>query len=183
MKRVISLFCGAAIVALSGAAAVASPPSLTGSWTVQQTGLNGTTSSTITLKQSGDSIVGKNASNGNGFTGTFVSDTKINGKWHGPGGAGWLTVYASENGHSFNGSGAKRTPRKRHVRRQQVPAAVADHGGRQVERHRRGRLERRLRRADDLHGVRRRRSVSLRTDHHQREVPRQGQGPRHLDER
>jgi hypothetical protein len=104
VKRAISLICGTAIVALSCAAAVASPPSLTGSWTVQQTGLNGTTSSTITLKQSGDSVVGTNASTGNGFTGTFVSDTKINGKWHGPGGAGWLTVYASENGHSFNGS-------------------------------------------------------------------------------
>ncbi len=49
-------------------------------------------------------IVGNNASNGNGFTGEFVSDGKINGKWHGPGGAGWLTVYVSVNGHSFNGT-------------------------------------------------------------------------------
>ncbi len=52
----------------------------------------------------GYGFVGTNASNGNGFTGTFVDDSKINGKWHGPGGAGWLTVYASPNGHSFNGS-------------------------------------------------------------------------------
>jgi hypothetical protein len=104
VKRALSLLCGTAIVALSCAAAVASSPNLTGTWTVQQTGLNGTTSQTITLKQSGDSVVGTNATNGNGFTGTFVSDTKINGKWHGPGGAGWLTVYASANGHSFNGS-------------------------------------------------------------------------------
>ena len=105
MKRLaISVLCGLAIAATSIAAAVASPPSVTGTWTVQQTGLNGTTTSTITLTQSGMGIVGSNAKNGNGFTGTFVNDTQINGKWHGPGGAGWLTVYVSPNGHSLNGT-------------------------------------------------------------------------------
>jgi hypothetical protein len=92
------------ISAFSCAAALAEPPNLTGSWTVQQSGLNGTTQGKITLTQSGTSFVGQNAANGNGFTGTFVTDSKINGKWKGPGGAGWLTVYASPNGHSFNGT-------------------------------------------------------------------------------
>src|SRR5580700_3782920 len=101
MKRlVVSLFCGVAVAALSIGSAVASPPNLTGTWNVQQTGLNGTTTSTVTLTQSGPGLVGTNAKNGTGFTGTFVSDTQINGKWHGPGGAGWLTVYVSANGHS-----------------------------------------------------------------------------------
>jgi hypothetical protein len=105
MKRgVLSLLCGCAIVAMAVAPAVAAPPNLTGTWTVQQSGLNGTTTSTITLTQSGNGLVGSNAANGNGFTGTFVNDAQINGKWHGPGGAGWLTVYASPNGHSFNGT-------------------------------------------------------------------------------
>ncbi|MGA8535528.1 MAG: hypothetical protein WB615_15580 [Candidatus Tumulicola sp.] len=105
MKRLgISLFCGLAIAASSVAAAVASPPNLTGTWSVQQTGLNGNSTSTVTLTQSGNGIVGKNAANGNGITGTFVNDTQINGKWHGPGGAGWLTVYATANGHSLNGT-------------------------------------------------------------------------------
>ncbi len=105
MKRLfLSLFCGFAVTALSIGPAIAAPPSLTGTWNVQQTGLNGTTTSTITLTQSGSGLVGSNAKNGNGFTGSFVSDTQINGKWHGPGGAGWLTVYASANGHSFNGT-------------------------------------------------------------------------------
>ncbi len=105
MKRtLVSLFCGFAIAAMSIGAAIASPPNLTGTWTVQQSGLNGTTESTITMTQSGTGIVGTNAKNGNGFTGEFVSDTQINGKWHGPGGAGWLTVYASANGHSLNGT-------------------------------------------------------------------------------
>jgi hypothetical protein len=105
MKRlVLSVISGFAIAAMTAVAGLASPPNVTGTWTVQQTGANGTTTSTITLSQSGMGIVGSNAANGNGFTGTFVTDVQINGKWHGPGGAGWLTVYVSPNGHSFNGT-------------------------------------------------------------------------------
>jgi len=105
VKRLaISLCCGLAIAATSAVAVFASPPNVTGTWSVQQTGLNGSSTSTVTLTQSGMGIVGNNASNGNGFTGSFVTDGKINGKWHGPGGAGWLTVYVSANGHSFNGT-------------------------------------------------------------------------------
>ena len=105
MKRIaLVLICGLSLVALSIVAAQAQPPNLTGTWRVQQSGLNGTSTSTITLNQSGTNIVGQNSKNGNGFTGTFVGDSQINGKWHGPGGAGWLTVYATPNGHSFNGT-------------------------------------------------------------------------------
>jgi hypothetical protein len=100
----LSISCGFAIAVLASAAALASPPNLTGTWSVQQAGLNGTSTSTVTLTQSGNTIVGRNAKTGNGFTGTFATDSQINGKWHGPGGAGWLTVYVSPNGHSFNGS-------------------------------------------------------------------------------
>jgi hypothetical protein len=105
VKRfVLALVLGSAIVAQSISVAQAAAPNLTGTWVVQQTGANGTTSGTLKISQSGNGLVGSNAANGNGFTGTFVDDSKINGKWHGPGGAGWLTVYASPNGHSFNGS-------------------------------------------------------------------------------
>jgi hypothetical protein len=105
LKRLIlSLITTIALAGSLSAAALAEPPNLTGNWTVQQTGTNGTTTATVKLSQSGNGFVGTNAANGNGFTGTFVSDLKINGKWHGPGGAGWLTIYASPNGHSFNGS-------------------------------------------------------------------------------
>lgn len=105
MKRLaISAMFSVAVVAVTAAAGFASPPNITGTWSVQQTGMNGTTNSTVTLKQSGNGIVGSNAANGNGLTGTFVTDSQINGKWHGPGGAGWLTVYVSANGHSLNGT-------------------------------------------------------------------------------
>lgn len=100
----LSLICGFAVAALSNTAALAAPPNLTGTWTVQQTGANGATTGTFKITQSGESFVGQNAKTGNGVTGTFVSDTKIDGKWHGPGGAGWLTIYTSPNGHSFNGT-------------------------------------------------------------------------------
>lgn len=102
--RAFALFAGAGMLALSMAAALAAPPSITGTWQIEQSGPNGTSTSTVTLTQSGMGIVGKNASNGNGFTGSFVDDSKINGKWNGPGGAGWLTVFVSPNGHSLNGT-------------------------------------------------------------------------------
>jgi hypothetical protein len=105
MKRLaLALCCGFAIAALSTGSGVAAPPNLTGTWTVQQTGLNGVTTATVKLTQSGQTLVGTGSLNGNGFNGTFVSDTQINGKWHGQGGAGWLTVHVSPNGHSFNGT-------------------------------------------------------------------------------
>jgi hypothetical protein len=105
MKRlVISLVGGLALAASAIAPGIAKMPSVTGTWSIQQTGANGGSTSTVTLTQSGNTVVGNNAANGNGFNGTFVNDTQVNGKWHGPGGAGWLTVYVSPNGHSFNGT-------------------------------------------------------------------------------
>jgi hypothetical protein len=102
-----AIYLLAAVIAsglLGSAVLAAAAPNLTGQWTVEQSGLNGTSTSTVSLTQSGNSIVGKNPKNGNGFTGTFVNASQINGTWKGPGGAGWLTVYVSANGHSFNGT-------------------------------------------------------------------------------
>ncbi|MGB8519324.1 MAG: hypothetical protein WCD38_04095 [Candidatus Tumulicola sp.] len=104
MKRlVLAVVAGCAIAVSSGFAAQAASPNMSGTWNVEQTGLNGNTTATVKLTQSGMGLVGT-SSNGTGFTGEFVNDTQINGKWHGPTGAGWLTVYASPNGHSFNGT-------------------------------------------------------------------------------
>jgi hypothetical protein len=55
------------------------------------------------LKQSGNIVTGT-SSNGNNFQGQFVNDSQMNATWHGPGGAGWMTVYATPNGHSLNGT-------------------------------------------------------------------------------
>jgi hypothetical protein len=104
LRRFASFVALAALVMLSSVAASADPPNITGKWIVQQSGLNGQSGAKISLIQSGNGIVGQNNANGNGFTGTFVTDAQINGKWHGPSGAGWLTVYVTPNGHSFNGT-------------------------------------------------------------------------------
>jgi hypothetical protein len=104
MQRLVtSILCAFVLVALSVATGSAAPPNLTGSWVLEQTGTNGTGDSSLQITQSGNQVVGK-SSKGNGFSGEFVSDTQINGKWNGPGGAGWLTVYVTPNGHSFNGT-------------------------------------------------------------------------------
>lgn len=95
--------CSFALAASLSAPAVAAAPNITGSWVVQQTGNNGSMTSKLQLTQSGMAIVG-NSDKGNGINGEFVNDSQINGKWHGPGGAGWITVYVSPNGHSFNGT-------------------------------------------------------------------------------
>lgn len=99
----LSLVCGFVMAAVTTTSALA-VPNISGTWTIQQTGANGVSNSTVTMTQSGNGIVGSNATNGNGFNGEFVNDSQINGKWHGPGGAGWLTVYVSPNGHSLNGT-------------------------------------------------------------------------------
>ena len=97
------LCCGLVAGTFTSAAAQSNPPNLTGMWRVEQTGLNGVSTSTINIKQSGAGIVGTNPATQGGMNGTFVNDSQINGKWHSAAGAGWLTVYASPNGHSFNG--------------------------------------------------------------------------------
>jgi len=105
VKRLaLSVICSLAIATFSSATSLAAPPNINGMWTVQQTGANGATTGTFNLTQSGNTFVGKNAKTGNGVTGEFVNDQQINGKWNGPGGAGWLTIFVSPNGHSFNGT-------------------------------------------------------------------------------
>ncbi len=104
MNRFLIALCATLTLVATSLTVVRAQPNLTGKWEIEQSGNNGTTSSVVNLKQSGNGIVGNSPTTTNGFTGEFVSDTQINGKWHGPGGAGWLTIYVSPNGHSFNGT-------------------------------------------------------------------------------
>jgi hypothetical protein len=55
MKRfAASLLSAVAIAATFAVAGLAAPPSVTGTWTIQQSGLNGSSTSQITLTQSGN---------------------------------------------------------------------------------------------------------------------------------
>ncbi len=104
MNRFLTALCAALTLVATSLTVVHAQPNLTGKWEIEQSGNNGTTASVVNLKQSGNGIVGNSPTTTNGFTGEFVNETQINGKWHGPGGAGWLTIYVSPNGHSFNGT-------------------------------------------------------------------------------
>src|SRR5215467_7543979 len=66
----ISLLSVFAVAVLWSTAAVAQP-NLTGQWVVEQTGPNGTGTSTITITQTGNTIVGKNPKTGTGFSGSY----------------------------------------------------------------------------------------------------------------
>ena len=102
-RFLLSAGCALAVLAASAVAFAQEVPNVAGTWSVEQTGANGTTMSTIRLRQSGNGITGSSTT-GTGFNGEFATNGRIDGKWHGPGGAGWLTIYVSPNGHSFNGT-------------------------------------------------------------------------------
>jgi len=101
-----------AIAALSTTAALAQP-NLTGNWTVEETGERGSVNGAAAITQTANSFVGK-TSGGASFNGKFctpdvdkgcTSPLQVNGTWRGKTGeVGWLTVYVTPNGHSFNGS-------------------------------------------------------------------------------
>jgi hypothetical protein len=104
MKRsALSSFIMLAIVVLCAAPIVAAPVSSTGRWKVDLTAGGGSTvTSVATLHQAGQTVVG--TFNHNTINGHMVSDTKMNGTWNGPRGAGWITLYFSADGSGFHGT-------------------------------------------------------------------------------
>jgi hypothetical protein len=82
----------------------AASASYTGKWKVQFTTSQGLSTGIVTLNQVGTTIVGHGTAAMNTINGTMVSDTKMNGTWEGPHGAGWLTIYFSASGNSFQGT-------------------------------------------------------------------------------
>lgn len=114
MKRLwLSLSTAVVVVAASSAVALAQP-NVTGNWTVEQTGMNGPSAGTVTLTQTGNTLVGINKGTGTSFRGGYCqqgvdkgcdSANQINAIWRDKtGGTGWLTVFVTPNGHSMNGS-------------------------------------------------------------------------------
>ena len=79
-RFLLSAGCALAILAASAVALAQEVPNVAGTWTIEQSGANGTTTSTIKLHQSGNAIVGS-APSGNGFTGELqpVTGSTANG--------------------------------------------------------------------------------------------------------
>ena len=113
MKRLGFYVFSAALVVACSSIALAQP-NISGNWTVEQTGYNGPSSSTVTITQTGNKLVGNNPTTGMSFVGQYCtpnvdkgceSALQMNGNWRDKsGGVGWLTVFVTPNGHSLNGT-------------------------------------------------------------------------------
>lgn len=100
MKRsAFSLLMAVAILA-AGTVGMAAATA-TGHWQVQVTNGADLNTGVVTFNQVGSTVVGKLRNTT--INGTMVSDTKMNGKWNGPHGAGWITLYFAASGNSFQG--------------------------------------------------------------------------------
>jgi hypothetical protein len=104
MKRSVrSLLMVLAVVVVCASATWAAPLNTTGRWKVDvATGGGSTETAVATMHQSGQTVVG--SFNHNTINGHLVSDTKLNGTWNGPRGAGWITLYFSADGSGFHGT-------------------------------------------------------------------------------
>ena len=105
MKRIaFSTLLMAGVAVIGMISAQAAPVNSTGHWKIVVTASGGGSSVTAagTFNQVGQTVVGH--FNHNTINGEMVSDTKMNGKWNGPRGAGWMTLTFSSNGSSFQGT-------------------------------------------------------------------------------
>jgi len=113
VKRFVLLVLPIVAIAAMSVPALANP-NLTGKWNFEQSSVNGISSGVLTLTQTGDAFVGT-TSLGTSVTGKFCTPPgekkspcvalQINGTWRDKTGeVGWLTVFVTPNGHSFNGS-------------------------------------------------------------------------------
>jgi hypothetical protein len=102
-RSVFSLIAAVGILALGTIAAHAAL-NVTGKYNVQLTTSQGLSTGTVTFNQVGSTVVGHGTAGLNTWNGTLVSDTKMNGKWEGPKGAGWMTVYFTADGKGFQGT-------------------------------------------------------------------------------
>jgi hypothetical protein len=102
-RSVFSLIAILAVLAFGTFAAAASL-NVSGGYNVKLTTSQGLSTGIVTLSQVGTTIIGRGTAGLNTINGTMVSDTKMNGKWEGPKGAGWMTIYFSADGMGFQGT-------------------------------------------------------------------------------
>ncbi len=101
MKRsAFTLLVAIAVLAV-GTAVLAAPVHATGRWQTQVTNGADLNTGVMTFNQVGMTVVGKLGNTT--INGEMVSDTKMNAKFDGPHGAGWITLYFAANGNSFQG--------------------------------------------------------------------------------
>ena len=101
MRRSAFSLLISAVMLTAGIAVEAAPVNATGQWQIQATNGPELITGVLTLNQVGATVIGSIHSTT--INGTVVSDTKMNAKFSGPRGAGWLTVYFAPDGKNFQG--------------------------------------------------------------------------------
>ena len=102
MRRTAFLAIAAfAVIAVAATVVQAAPVNATGKWNFQLTSGSNLMTGVATFNQVGSTVIG-HAGNTT-INGTMVSDTKMNAKWNGPKGAGWMTIYFGAAGNSLQG--------------------------------------------------------------------------------
>jgi hypothetical protein len=81
--------------------AYAAPVDTIGRWRVQVSGGSEFYSGVMVLNQVAQTVIGRAGKST--INGTMVSDTKMEARWNGPKGAGWMTIDFDSNGQSFRG--------------------------------------------------------------------------------
>jgi hypothetical protein len=97
----LSPLLGAVVLATSVAIVAAAPVNVIGHWNVTATSGDAFYSGVMVFNQVGQTVIGRAGKST--ITGTMSSDTQMDARWDGPKGAGWMTLYFSANGSSFNG--------------------------------------------------------------------------------
>src|SRR6202011_278438 len=97
----LSPLLAAAVLLICVAIAAASPINVTGHWRVSVSTGAQFSGGLMVLNQVGQTVIGRSGKST--ITGTMASDTKMDARWDGPKGAGWMTLYFSANGNGFRG--------------------------------------------------------------------------------
>lgn len=90
------------VAAICATVVQAAPVNATGKWNFQLTSGSNLLTGVVTFNQVGETVIGHAGSTT--INGTMVSDTKMNAKWNGPKGSGWMTIYFGGSGNSAEGS-------------------------------------------------------------------------------
>jgi len=80
----------------------AAPVNVTGHWRVNVSSGEAFNGGLMVFNQVGQTVIGRTGKSA--ITGTMASDTKMDARWDGPKGAGWMTLYFSPTGSSFSGA-------------------------------------------------------------------------------
>jgi len=97
----LSALLVAIVLSISVSIVAAAPVNVTGHWRVTVSNGAQFNGGVMVFNQVERTVIGRAGKST--ITGTMASDTKMDARWDGPKGAGWMTLYFSTNGNNFTG--------------------------------------------------------------------------------